>query len=78
MLFRSIRTNPRGSLVLDGIEHLVIENTLDRVVRFAKRLNDLASVNRITVFVPVAPGSMAAEDLALLQQAFDRTVDLTA
>ncbi len=77
-LMTFIRTNPRGSLVLDGIEHLVVENTLDRVVRFAKRLNDIASVNRVTLFVPVSPGSLSTEDLALLQQAFDRTIDLTS
>ena len=72
-----MRANPGGSVLIDGVEHLVVENTLDRVVRFAKRLNDLASVGKITVFVPVAPGAIAAEDLTLLQQAFDRTIDLT-
>lgn len=76
-LMAFIRTNPGGSLVIDGVEHLIVENTLDKVVRFAKRLNDLASVNRVTLFVPVAPGSVGGEDLALLQQAFDRTIDLT-
>jgi len=73
-----IRLNPGGALVLDGLEHLVVENTLDRVLRFVKRLNDLASVNRITLFVPVAPGSLAPEDLSVLQRAFDRVIDLRA
>jgi len=71
-----IRSNPGGALVVDGLEHLVVENTLERVLRFVKRLNDLASVNRITLFVPVAAGSLAPEDLSVLQQAFDRVVDL--
>ncbi len=77
-LLAFIRSNPGGALVGDGLEHLVVENTLDRVLRFVKRHNDLASIDRITPFVPAAPGSLAPEDLSVLQQAFDRVIDLTA
>jgi len=38
----------------------------------------LVAIGPITLFVPVAPGSLAPEDLAVLQQAFDRVIDLRA
>jgi phage FluMu protein Com len=68
---------PRGVLMIDGIEYLVVENGFDRVLRFVKKINDLASVNDATIFVPLTPSSLGKDEFAMLRKEFDKVQILT-
>jgi ribosomal protein S27E len=72
------KETPRGVLMLDGIEYLVVENGFDRVLRFVKKVNDLASVNDATIFVPLTPNSLASDEFAMLRKEFDKVQILTS
>ena len=67
-----VKNNKGGAIVLDGLEYLVVENTFDRVLKFIKKLNDLASVQQATLFVPITLTGLGPEDATLLRKEFDR------
>jgi hypothetical protein len=73
-----LKEHPEGAVMIDGIENLIVENGFDDVFRFIKKINDLASVGGATIFVPLAPSSLAAEELSVLQKEFDRVQILTS
>lgn len=68
---------PRGVLMIDGIEYLVVENGFDRVLRFVKKINDLASVSDATIFVPLTPSALGRDEFAMLRKEFDKVQILT-
>jgi len=67
-----IKDNKGGAMVLDGIEYLVVENSFDRVLKFIKKVNDLASVHDATMFVPLTPNGLGPEEMTLLRKEFDK------
>jgi len=66
-----------GVVMLEGVEYLAVENTFDKVLKFIKKVNDLASVNDATLFVPISPGALSEDELYLLKMEFDRVQELT-
>ncbi len=73
-----VKNNKGAALVLDGIEYLVVENSFDRVLKFIKKVNDLASVHDATMFVPVTPTGLGPEEMTLLRKEFDKVQALSA
>jgi ribosomal protein S27E len=71
------KDTPRGVLMIDGIEYLIVENGFDRVLRFVKKINDLASVNDATIFVSLTPSSLGKDEFAMLRKEFDKVQILT-
>ena len=67
-----VKNNKGGAIVLDGIEYLVVENSFDRVLKFVKKVNDLASVHDVTMFVPVTSTGLGPEEMTLLRKEFDK------
>jgi hypothetical protein len=67
-----VKNNKGGVLVLEGLEYLVVENSFDRVLKFIKKVNDLASVHDATMFVPVTPTGLGPEEMTLLKKEFDK------
>lgn len=67
-----VKNNKGGALVLDGLEYLVVENSFDRVLKFIKKVNDLASVHDATMFVPLTPTGLGPEEMTLLRKEFDK------
>jgi hypothetical protein len=67
-----LRDHPEGTVMIDGIENLIVENGFDSVFRFIKKVNDLASMGGATIFVPLSPSSLGKDELAVLQKEFDR------
>ena len=73
-----VKGNKGGALVLDGLEYLVVENSFDRVLKFIKKVNDLASVHDATMFVPVTPTGLGPEEMTLLRKEFDKVETIGA
>ncbi|MCK4443893.1 MAG: DUF835 domain-containing protein, partial [Thermoplasmata archaeon] len=71
------KESPKGVVMIDGIEYLVVENGFDRVLRFVKKINDLASVNDATIFVPLTPSALGEDEFAMLRKEFDKVQILT-
>ncbi len=71
------KETPRGVVMIDGIEYLVVENGFDRVLRFVKKINDLASVSEATIFVPLTPSSLGKDEFAMFRKEFDKVQMLT-
>jgi len=66
------REHPDGVFLLDGIEFLIVTNGHERVVKFAKRVADLAGAGGGTFLVPLNPGPIPADPLGVLRRTFDR------
>jgi hypothetical protein len=66
------REHPDGVFLLDGIEFLIVSNGHERVVKFAKRVADLAGAGGGTFLVPLNPGPIPADPLGVLRRTFDR------
>jgi hypothetical protein len=67
-----VKAHRGGAVILDGFEYLVVENGFDKVFKFMKKINDLSGQNEVTLFVPIAPTSLAAENTNLILKEFDR------
>ncbi|HEV8594326.1 MAG TPA: DUF835 domain-containing protein, partial [Thermoplasmata archaeon] len=72
-----VKNNKGAALVLDGLEYLVVENSFDRVLKFIKKVNDLASVHDATMFVPVTPTGLGPEEMTLLRKEFDKVESIS-
>jgi hypothetical protein len=72
-----MRDSAGGILVIDGIEYLIAENGFEAVSTFLKKVNDMASVNNVTVFVPVNPSGIEGEKLSAIRREFDKVEELT-
>jgi len=68
-----IKTNEESCLLLDGFEYLVLENGFENVMKFIKKVNDLASMSNATVIVPINPNAFSREEMTVLTKEFDRT-----
>ncbi|MBI5000959.1 MAG: DUF835 domain-containing protein [Euryarchaeota archaeon] len=62
-------------LMIDGFEYLVVENGFDKVLKFFKKINDLCSVNQSTFLVPMSPGAVTPDQLAILKKEFDQVIE---
>lgn len=58
--------------LLDGMAYLSLENDYDKVRKFIKRINDMASMNDATIMVVINPDSFSKETLAMLERDFDK------
>ncbi|MFO7618326.1 MAG: tetratricopeptide repeat protein [Thermoplasmata archaeon] len=59
-------------LLLDGMAYLSLENDYDKVRKFIKRVNDMASMNDATIMIVINPDSFNKETIAMLEKDFDR------
>jgi tetratricopeptide (TPR) repeat protein/Cdc6-like AAA superfamily ATPase len=63
-----IKANKGGAVLLDGFDYLVLENGFENVVRFTKKVTDLANMNSSTIFVPINPKSLDPKEMAVVQR----------
>ena len=70
-----IKRTKGGAVLVDGLEYLVVENSFEHVLKFIKKVNDLASVHEVTLIIPVTAGSLGADELTLLRKEFDRVIE---
>jgi len=73
-LFQFLRDNPRGVVLLDGLEFLAVANDFEHVLRFTKKVLDEASACGATFLATLSPLGLQAEERALLRKEFDRVV----
>jgi tetratricopeptide (TPR) repeat protein len=67
-----VKDNDESILLLDGFAYLTLENEYDKVRKFIKRTNDLASMNGGTIVVVVNPNSFNKETITTLSRDFDK------
>jgi hypothetical protein len=72
------REGKGGVLLYDGLDEIVAEGSLDDVIRFLRKANDMAFVHGVTVIGRVAPGRLADADLKRLNGEFDEFLDLSS
>ena len=72
VITRFIKEQEAPVFLLDGIAYLTLENEYDKVRKFVKRINDLASMNDATIMIVVNPASFSKETIAMLERDFDR------
>lgn len=73
-----LKENPKGAVMIDGLEYLVVENGFDRVLRFVKKINDMASVSDATIIIPLTPSSLGKDEFTMLKKEFDKVQVLTS
>ncbi|MFQ6107582.1 MAG: DUF835 domain-containing protein [Thermoplasmata archaeon] len=61
-----------GTILLDGVEYLAVENGFDVALKFMKKVNDLCSINDATLIVPITPLSLSPDQLSMVKKEFDR------
>ncbi len=68
-----IKSEGEPVFLLDGMAYLSLENDYDKVRKFIKRINDMASMNDATIMVVINQNSFSKETLAMLERDFDKT-----
>lgn len=58
-------------VLLDGIEHLVVYNSSEKVEQMIYRMVDIATITGSKIIVPIDPRSLLSKDLARLEREFD-------
>jgi Flp pilus assembly protein TadD len=64
-------------MLIDGFGYLILENGIENVRKFIKKINDRASMKQGTVLIPVNPSSLSQEVLISLARDFDSMEDMT-
>lgn len=54
--------------MLEGIEYLMVNNPMGKVLKFIYALRDEAAAGNVKVLIPVDPITMDIRDLALLER----------
>jgi archaellum biogenesis ATPase FlaH len=65
------KKNPGGIMVLDGLSTLLMENGMERTLDFVKSICDITSNHKGTLLVPMRPGEVEQEQLAIFATLFD-------
>ncbi len=68
---RFLDENPRGAILLDGLESLVSNNRWEQVMPTLEALNEAVMLRQAVVLVPVHPAAFGARELALLERALE-------
>ncbi|MCK4717748.1 MAG: DUF835 domain-containing protein, partial [Thermoplasmata archaeon] len=66
-----------GVILLDGLEYLIVENGFDTVLKFIKKITDIASMDEATFLVMVDPSSISEDELSVLRKEFDFVEDFS-
>ncbi|HWM49865.1 MAG TPA: DUF835 domain-containing protein [Thermoplasmata archaeon] len=72
------REGKGGVVLYDGLDQIVAEGSLDDVIKFLRKANDMAFVHGVTVIGRIAPGRLADPDVKRLNGEFDEFLDLSA
>jgi len=72
-----MKDNEEGIILIDGVEYLIAENGFDATSAFLKKINDMASVNNITLLIPVNPSIIEKDKLSALRREYDRVENFT-
>lgn len=62
---------PRGAVLLDGIEYLVSNNSFDAVLKFVRRLLDTFSESRYVFLISLGPATLKEQELKVLEREMD-------
>jgi chromosomal replication initiator protein DnaA len=62
---------PRGAVLLDGIEYLISNNSFDAVLKFARRLLDAISESRYAFIISLGPATLKGQELKVLERDMD-------
>ncbi len=60
--------HPQGSVMLDGIEYLVSNNSFDAVLRFVRRLVDTVSEGHHIFLISLGPATVKEQELKMLER----------
>lgn len=63
-----VQQKERAVVLLDGLEYLILQNGFETALRFIQALNDLITLNKATLIVPVNPSSLSVKELSLLEK----------
>ena len=66
------QAHPGGTVLLHGVEFLIVQNGPEKVFTFLKQAGDVCAPGGMTFLVPVAQGAVAPEVLGQLERQFDR------
>ncbi|MEM3396653.1 MAG: DUF835 domain-containing protein [Thermoplasmata archaeon] len=67
-----MRNNQKAVVVIDGLEMLIVENGFDKVLKFVKKVVDIANTTQSMIYVPLSPGTLTPDQEAMLSKAFDK------
>lgn len=70
-----IKANRGGLVIIDGADQLIAATGFDQLADFFKVVVDLASVNNVTVLVPVPPKGLEPVQMAILEKRFDFVIE---
>ncbi len=59
---------PQGSVMLDGLEYLVSNNSFDAVLKFVRRLVDTVSEGRHVFLISLGPATVKEQELRMLER----------
>jgi hypothetical protein len=68
-----LKKNPKGVLMIEGVEYLISEASFEKASRFVKKLADLASGTGATLIVTVNP-AVVKDQLGVLRKGFDKVL----
>ena len=67
-----MRQNQNAVIVIDGLEMLIVENGFDKVLKFVKKVIDIANTTKSMILVPLNPGTLSPDQEAMLSKVFDK------
>ncbi len=70
ILLEHMRERKNGVILLEGVEYLVSENSIDKVLRLIYTLRDAAVISGAKFIMPLDTGTLSLKDQALIEREF--------
>jgi hypothetical protein len=58
----------RNTMLLSGIEYLILQNNFDSVLKLIQLLRDHAAITGTILIIPVSPGTVEKKELKLIER----------
>lgn len=63
-----VRQNHGGTILLDGLEYLILQNDFKTVLRFIYSVTDYISVHKAILLLPISPKTLSLSQIKMLER----------
>ncbi len=63
-----VKINKGGTILLDGIEYLILQNDFETVLKFIYSIMDYISVHKAILLLPISPKALSQSQIKMLER----------
>jgi parallel beta-helix repeat protein len=69
-----LKANPKGIILLDGLDYLIINNDFPRVLKFVEAEHEKIVLSKSVLLIPISPSTMSTKNYEILEKELINTI----